>query len=104
MSVVCNFKLTYIFVSLQASDRELTWVMTIGIVGVGAAASVLANQVDSIYSLFVLCSYFVYVMLIQRNLQHMVHKTKKNKTKNITQYVLDTTLRKQTQIPPNNWR
>jgi high affinity choline transporter 7 len=37
--------------------------MTIGIVGVGAAASVLANQVDSIYSLFVLCSYFVYVML-----------------------------------------
>jgi high affinity choline transporter 7 len=37
--------------------------MTIGIVGVGAAASVLANQMDSIYSLFVLCSYFVYVML-----------------------------------------
>ena len=37
--------------------------MTIGLVGVGAAASVLANQVDSIYSLFVLCSYFVYVML-----------------------------------------
>ena len=29
---------------------------------------------------------------IQRNWQHRVHKTKKNKTKNITQYVLDTTM------------
>jgi high affinity choline transporter 7 len=37
--------------------------MTIGIVGVGAAASILAIVVDSIYSLFVLCSDFVYVML-----------------------------------------
>ena len=52
-----------VFLSLQASDRELTWVMRIGIVGVGAAASVLAIVVDSIYSLFVLCSDFVYVML-----------------------------------------
>ena len=33
----------------------------------------------------------------QRNWQHMIHKTKKNKTKNTTQYVLDTTIRKQTQ-------
>jgi len=32
---------------------------------------------------------------IQRNWQHRVHKTKKNK--NTTRYVLDTTLRKQTQ-------
>jgi len=31
---------------------------------------------------------------IQRNWQHSVHKTKKN----TSQYVLDTTLRKQTQI------
>lgn len=37
--------------------------MRIGIVGVGAAATVLAIQVDSIYDLFVLCSDFVYVML-----------------------------------------
>ena len=29
---------------------------------------------------------------IQRNWQHRVHKTKENKTKNITQYVLDTTM------------
>jgi len=33
---------------------------------------------------------------ILRNWQHTVHKTKKNKTK--TQYVLDTTIRKQAQI------
>ena len=37
--------------------------MRIGIFGVGAAATVLAIQVDSIYDLFVLCSDFVYVML-----------------------------------------
>ena len=36
-------------------------------------------------------------MTIQRNLQHWVHKTKK-KRKNTTQYVLDTTICKQTQI------
>ena len=35
---------------------------------------------------------------IQRNWQHRVHKMKKNKTKNTTQYVLGTTMRKQTQI------
>jgi len=34
-------------------------------------------------------------MTIQRNWQHRVHKRKKNK--NTTQYVLDTTIRKQTQ-------
>ena len=33
---------------------------------------------------------------IQRNWEHRVHKTEKNKTK--TQYVLDTTIRKQIQI------
>jgi len=35
---------------------------------------------------------------IQRIWQDIVHKTKKTKTKNTTQYVLDTTLRKETQI------
>jgi len=32
---------------------------------------------------------------IQRNWQHRVHNTKKKQNKNTTQYVLDTTLRKQ---------
>ena len=36
--------------------------------------------------------------VIQRNWQHKVHQMKKNKTKNTTQYVLDTTIRKRTQI------
>ena len=36
---------------------------------------------------------------IQRNWQHRVQKTKTNKIeKNTTQYVLDTTIQKQTQI------
>ena len=34
----------------------------------------------------------------EKNWQHRVHKTKKNKTKNTTHYVLDTTLRKRKQI------
>ena len=33
---------------------------------------------------------------IKRNWQHWAHKTKKNKTKNTTQYVLDTTICNQT--------
>ena len=37
--------------------------------------------------------------IIQRNWQHRVHKTQdKQKQKNTTQYVLDTTMRKRTQI------
>jgi hypothetical protein len=35
---------------------------------------------------------------IQRNWQHKVYKTKKKENKSTTQYVLDTTLHKQTQI------
>jgi hypothetical protein len=38
------------------------------------------------------------VVCRQRNWQHMVNKTKKKQNKNTTQYVLDTTVRKQTQI------
>jgi len=38
-------------------------------------------------------------LTIQRNWQHSVHKTKKNKTKTQhNQYVVDTTMRKQTRI------
>jgi hypothetical protein len=35
---------------------------------------------------------------IQRNWQHWAYKTKTSETKNTTQYVLDTIIRKQTQI------
>ena len=38
------------------------------------------------------------IWTIQRNWQHRVHKTKKKETLT-TQYVLDTTIRKQTQVP-----
>ena len=37
-------------------------------------------------------------LAIQRNWQHRVHKTKKNKTKTQTQYVLDAAMHNQTQI------
>ena len=35
---------------------------------------------------------------IQKNWQHRVHKTQTNKNKNAAHYVLDTTIRKQTEI------
>jgi len=38
------------------------------------------------------------IWTIQRNLRHRAHKTKRRKTKTTTQYVLDTTIRKQRQI------
>jgi len=34
----------------------------------------------------------------QRKWQHRIHKTKKKRNKNTTHYVLDTIIRKQTQI------
>jgi hypothetical protein len=42
-------------------------------------------------------------LTIQRNWQHFTQKTKKSKTKNTTQYVLDSTIYKQTQIR-RGWR
>lgn len=47
----------------QASDKELIWVIRIGIFGVGALATVLALTIKSIYSLWALCSDLVYVIL-----------------------------------------
>lgn len=41
----------------------MTWVLRIAIFGVGAAATVIAITVGSIYELWYLCSDFVYVML-----------------------------------------
>jgi len=46
-----------------ASEKEVVWVMRIAIFGVGAAATAMALAVDSIYSLWALCSDLVYVIL-----------------------------------------
>jgi high affinity choline transporter 7 len=48
---------------LQAGDREILWIMRLGIVLVGAAASVMAIVVNSIYGLWYLCGDLVYVIL-----------------------------------------
>lgn len=47
----------------KASEKEVVWVMRIAIFGVGAAATAMALLVDSIYTLWVLCSDLVYVIL-----------------------------------------
>ncbi|XP_076072626.1 high-affinity choline transporter 1-like isoform X1 [Mytilus galloprovincialis] len=47
----------------KASEREIIWVMRFGIFGVGALATAMAIEVDSIYDLWFLCSDLVYVIL-----------------------------------------
>ena len=47
----------------QASDREVVWVIRIAIFGVAVLATSLSLLVNSIYSLFALCSDLVYVIL-----------------------------------------
>lgn len=47
----------------KASENEIIWVMRVGIFGVGALATAMAIEVDSIYDLWFLCSDLVYVIL-----------------------------------------
>lgn len=48
---------------LQASDKEVVWMMRLGVVLVGLAATTMAVTVDSIYGLWYLCSDLCYVVL-----------------------------------------
>ena len=48
---------------MQASDRELVWVLRISIVVVGALATFIGITVKSIYGLYVMCSDLMYVIL-----------------------------------------
>ena len=49
--------------TFQASEREIIWVMRIGIFGVGVLAMVMGIMIDSIYELWYLCGDLVYVIL-----------------------------------------
>ena len=48
---------------VQASSRELLWVLRVSILVVGTLATLMGLTVDSVYSLFALCSDLVYVIL-----------------------------------------
>ncbi|KAL4239274.1 hypothetical protein ACF0H5_000091 [Mactra antiquata] len=47
----------------KASENEILWVMRIAIFGVGVLATIMGITVDSIYTLWFLCSDLVYVVL-----------------------------------------
>ncbi len=49
--------------SLQASEREIIWVMRGAILGVGILAMVMGIAIESIYGLWFLCADLVYVIL-----------------------------------------
>lgn len=53
----------YPFVLFQASENEILWVMRISVFGVGILATVMGITVESIYTLWFLCSDLVYVVL-----------------------------------------
>ena len=48
---------------IQASEKEILWVMRVSIFLIGGAATALAIVVDSIYGLWYLCSDLIYVIL-----------------------------------------
>lgn len=48
---------------MQASEREIIWVMRVGIFGVGCLAMVMGILIKSIYELWFLCGDLVYVIL-----------------------------------------
>ena len=47
----------------QASDRELLWVLRIGVVVMGILSTAITVSVQSIYGLYVMCSDLMYVVL-----------------------------------------
>ena len=49
------------FFILQASEREIVWVLRIAILVVGAAGTAIALTVHSVFALFVLCGDLMYV-------------------------------------------
>ena len=53
----------YLCFLLQASEKEMVWVIRVSILVVGAIATVIALTVDTIYGLSYLCSDLIYVIL-----------------------------------------
>jgi len=51
----CNF--------LQASEKELVWVLRISVVAAGIFATTLSIAVKSVFVLFFLCADFVFLLL-----------------------------------------
>lgn len=61
----------------QASDKELIWVLRVTIIAVTGLATLLALTLSSIYTLFVLCSDLVFVLLFPQ-LICVIHVPKVN--------------------------
>lgn len=72
---------------LQASEREIIWVMKFGIILVGILATIMALTYDSIYALWYLSSDLVYVILFPQ-LLCVVHMHKANTYGSVAGYVV----------------
>ena len=90
MNRVCMCSYCYFFFtfsSKQASEKEVIWVMRIAIFGVGALATAMAINVNSIYTLWYLCSDLVYVVLFPQ-LLCVIYMKKSNTYGSLLGYIV----------------
>eukprot|EP00795_Rhopilema_esculentum_P010362 gene10362-19064_t len=62
-SSIFGYNIYKLIIRPKASERELVWVIRIGIFFVGALSTVMALTIKSIYTLWALCSDLVYVIM-----------------------------------------
>lgn len=77
---------------MQASEREIIWVMRIGIFGVGVMAMAMGIFINSIYELWFLCGDLVYVILFPQ-LVSVIYLKGSNTYGSLTGYVIGILLR-----------
>lgn len=90
--VFCNVKLKH-FSFIQASEKEIIWVMRAAILCVGILATSMALTVKSIYGLWYLSSDLVYVMLFPQLVCVVYFKKFCNTYGSLTAYIIGFLLR-----------
>lgn len=91
-STICARNVYKLVFRQKASEKEVIWVMRISMVLVGATATVIALLVNSIYTLFALCSDLVYVILFPQ-LCSVIHIPDANIYGSIMGYIMGLILR-----------
>ncbi|XP_068726227.1 high-affinity choline transporter 1-like [Montipora capricornis] len=91
-STICARNVYKLVFRQKASEKEVIWVMRVSMVLVGAAATVIALLVNSIYTLFALCSDLIYVILFPQ-LCTVIHIPDANIYGSIMGYIMGLILR-----------
>ncbi|XP_074623661.1 high-affinity choline transporter 1-like isoform X2 [Acropora palmata] len=91
-STICARNIYKLVFRQKASEKEVIWVMRISMFIVGTAATAIAISVNSIYTLFALCSDLVYVILFPQ-LCCVIHLPDANIYGSIMGYIIGLILR-----------